>query len=119
MNFNLYPYNYWLLYVAIIITVIVFFLNVPKAINFLKTLSNQTDDLLSLANSITNLNEKQNQVSVEVQRFNDTFHKYFSIIFFVFWFSKIYKSSNDKGFKRVNSSVKQAMLRRTTLSNRI
>ena len=45
MNFNLYPYNYWLLYVAIIITVIVFFLNVPKAINFLKTLSNQTDEV--------------------------------------------------------------------------
>jgi len=103
--FNLYPYNYWLLYLAVVITIITLFLLLSKLVNLNKKIKLQKTEIQKIADKTKKINETINVINTEVKNLINKIKKLSPFIVLTYLFYKNYKDSEDRGVKRINTSL--------------
>ena len=111
-NFNLYPFNYWILYLAIAITIISLFLLLSKFFSFFKVVKSHEPEITKLNTDVQNLNSSVTSITEGINKYITMIKKITPYIIMSYFFFKNYNDSNDKGIKRINTSVRNTITRK-------
>lgn len=108
---SLYPYNYYILYISISLTIIAlikFFLKTIKfnkhLILFIKKISKSQQEFITI-------NDKTILIKNRFFKFINSFKKALPFLLFGYYLQKNYQLSDKKGLKRLNSSVNQTVFK--------
>ena len=102
---NLFPYNYYILYIFSILTIIALFLFFLKITYSLKKVNFLLNSISNIDINIKKTNEKTTIINNRINKVINGFKKYLPFFMFSYFFIKNYNSSSEKGIRKINSSI--------------
>ena len=114
---NLYPYNYYLLYISIFIVIITLIMTFLKSMPLLKELSKLSKSTISINENIQISANKINAVTTKINKTVKAIKNFIPLATFGIFVINAYKSSEEKGLKRINNSLINATKKTITKRN--
>lgn len=108
-NLNLYPYNFWILYGTIAITIIAFILIISKLFNLIKKINIYQPQINNINVNVNNINIKKNIVENSINSKVNTVKKFLPYLISLYFFSKNLKDSTEPDNKKTNTNLKNPL----------
>lgn len=106
MNINLYPYNYYVLYAMILVTIIFFIMVLSKVPSLLKSLNKLNQSVEVMNEHSNSMNEKLQKIQAQQKgKIKLSPQQLLELLFLYGAFRKDYKKNPENGVKQMGKSA--------------
>lgn len=109
MNINLYPFNLYILYAAIVLLIVFLILTVVKAMPLLKAVGDLKQPLDQMSLRVADVSDKAGKVSSMINSIVSTVKKVVPVLVLLSLANEIYQDSDEDGIKEFGKSTVKAI----------
>lgn len=109
MNINLFPFNCYIFYAAIVLLIIFLVMTVVKAMPLLKALGDLKQPLEQMSTRVADVSEKAGKVTAMVNSIVSTVKKVVPIMVLLSLANEFYQDSEENGIKEFGRSTVKAI----------
>ena len=109
MNINLFPFNFYIFYAAIVLLIIFLVMTVVKAMPLLKALGDLKQPLEQMSTRVADVSEKAGKVTAMVNSIVSTVKKVVPIMVLLSLANEFYQDSEENGIKEFGRSTVKAI----------
>jgi len=109
MNINLFPFNFYIFYAAIVLLIIFLVMTVVKAMSLLKALGDLKQPLEQMSTRVADVSEKAGKVTAMVNTIVSTVKKVVPIMVLLSLANEFYQDSEENGIKEFGRSTVKAI----------
>lgn len=109
MNINLYPFNLYILYAAIVLLIVFLILTVVKAMPLLRAVGNLKQPLDQMSLRVADVSDKAGKVTSMINGIISTVKKVVPVLVLLSLANEIYQDSDEDGIKEFGKSTVKAI----------
>ncbi|MBQ1531821.1 MAG: hypothetical protein IIZ57_06760 [Solobacterium sp.] len=109
MNLNLYPFNIYILYAAIVLLIVFLILTVVKAMPLLRAVGNLKQPLDQMSLRVADVSDKAGKVTSMINGIVSTVKKVVPVLVLLSLANEIYQDSDEDGIKEFGKSTVKAI----------
>ncbi|MCR5450306.1 MAG: hypothetical protein K6F23_13035 [Solobacterium sp.] len=109
MNINLYPFNLYILYAAIVLLIVFLILTVVKAMPLLRAVGDLKQPLDQMSLRVADVSDKAGKVSSMINGIVSTVKKVVPVLVLLSLANEIYQDSDEDGIKEFGKSTVKAI----------
>ena len=98
-TFNFSPYNYWILYAAIVLLIIFLIITLMRALSLLKTIQAKQPELNAIQEHINSANQKVDSINRKIEQTKKKISPIVKALPILWAIQKIYEKTEDNGIK--------------------
>lgn len=109
MNLNLYPFNLYILYAAIVLLIVFLILTVVKAMPLLRAVGDLKQPLDQMSLRVADVSDKAGKVTSMINGIVSTVKKVVPVLVLLSLANEIYQDSDEDGIKEFGKSTVKAI----------
>ncbi len=109
MNLNLYPFNLYILYAAIVLLIVFLILTVVKAMPLLRAVGDLKQPLDQMSLRVADVSDKAGKVTSMINGIISTVKKVVPVLVLLSLANEIYQDSDEDGIKEFGKSTVKAI----------